>query len=56
MATVGLIVTKFDIEKVEWVNLDGTPSDRPAKSDQKYCGAGAMPPDRDLKVYWKRNA
>ncbi|KAJ5113446.1 hypothetical protein N7456_001980, partial [Penicillium angulare] len=54
MTTVGLLVSKFDFELIEWTNLDGSPSERPAQNDQRYCGAGAMPPDRDMKIRWKR--
>jgi hypothetical protein len=54
MTTIGLIVSKFEFEDVEWTKLDGSPSDRMAFSDQRYCGAGAMPPDRDMKISWKR--
>lgn len=51
---VGILVTKFDIEFVEWTKLDGSPSDRAAQNDPRFCGAGAMPPDRDMKIRWKR--
>jgi cytochrome P450 len=54
MTTIGLMVSKFKFEHVEWTYLDGRPSDRMAHSDQRYCGAGAMPPDRDMKIRWKR--
>jgi len=54
LMTIGLLVSKFDIEFVEWTKLDGSPSDRPAQNDQRYCGAGAMPLDRDMKIQWKR--
>ncbi|ORY02755.1 putative cytochrome P450 [Clohesyomyces aquaticus] len=54
MTTVGLMVSKFEFESIEWTQLDGSPSDRMASSDQRYCGAGAMPPDRDMKIRWKR--
>lgn len=54
MMTVALLVANFDIEFVEWTKLDGSPSDRPAQSDARFCGAGAMPPDRDMKVRFRR--
>ncbi|KAH8820156.1 putative cytochrome P450 [Xylogone sp. PMI_703] len=54
LMTIGLLVSKFDIEFVEWTKLDGSPSDRPARNDERYSGAGAMPPDRDMKIRWKR--
>ncbi|KAI1370684.1 cytochrome P450 [Hypoxylon crocopeplum] len=56
LMTVALIVSRFDIELVEWTKPDGSPSDRAAESDMRYCGAGAMPPDRDMKIRWKHIA
>ncbi len=47
-------VSKFDIEFVEWTMPDGSPSDRAAKNDTRWSGAVGMPPDRDMKVRWKR--
>jgi cytochrome P450 len=54
--SVAVIVSKFDIDLVGWTNTDGSPSDRPARGDLSYCGAGAMPPDRDMKIRWRRIA
>ncbi|KAI1390114.1 cytochrome P450 [Hypoxylon trugodes] len=54
MATVALIISNFDIEFLEWTQLDGSPSDRLPRNDPRYCGAGAMPPDRDMRIRWKR--
>ncbi|KAH8203207.1 hypothetical protein TruAng_002612 [Truncatella angustata] len=55
LATLGLIISKFDLESAEWTNLDdGSTSDRPGVNDQRFAGGGAMPPDRDMKVRWKR--
>ncbi|KAI1342868.1 cytochrome P450 [Xylariaceae sp. FL0016] len=54
MMTLGLIVAKFDIEFVEWANMDGSLSDRAAEDNPDYAGAEAMPPDRDMKIRWKR--
>lgn len=51
-----LLISKFDIEAVGWFNLDGSPSNRPAQGDVRFSGAGAQPPDRDLKVRLKRVA
>ncbi|KAI1879782.1 hypothetical protein JX265_002736 [Neoarthrinium moseri] len=48
--TIALILLRFDIELVEWTNPDGSASKRAAKGDKRYCGAGAMPPDRDMKI------
>ncbi|KAI1084640.1 putative cytochrome P450 [Whalleya microplaca] len=56
LTTIGLVVSQLDIELVGWTNSDGSPSDRAAESDLRYCGAGAMPPDRDMKVRLKRIA
>ncbi|KAK7751765.1 hypothetical protein SLS62_006250 [Diatrype stigma] len=53
---IGLLVSQFDIELVGWTKADGSPSDRPAKSDLRYCGAGAMPPDRDMQIKLRRIA
>ncbi|KAJ0328503.1 hypothetical protein COL5a_004811 [Colletotrichum fioriniae] len=47
-------VTKFDMEFVEWTNLDGSKSDRPPVDDERYFGTAAVPPDRDVKVRWKK--
>ena len=55
MATLAIMVTTFDIEMVEWMKMDGkTRSDRPAKDNLKYSGSAALPPDRDMKIRWRR--
>lgn len=54
MLTIAILVARFDIEFVEWVNKDGTPSDRPAEDDINYAGAASVPPDREMKVRWTR--
>jgi hypothetical protein len=54
LSMVGILVSKFDIEFIEWIKLDGSPSDRAAQNDPRFCGGGAMPPDRDMKIRWKR--
>ncbi|OTA55082.1 cytochrome P450 [Hypoxylon sp. EC38] len=51
---MAIVVAKFDIEFVGWVHPDGSLSDRPAQNDKKYAGAAGMPPDRDMKIRWKR--
>ncbi|KAF7535251.1 hypothetical protein G7054_g5558 [Neopestalotiopsis clavispora] len=48
--TIALVLLRFGIELVGWKNPDGSPSKRAAESDMRYCGAGAMPPDRDMKI------
>ncbi|KAF4624105.1 hypothetical protein G7Y89_g14068 [Cudoniella acicularis] len=54
LITIALLVSKFEIEVVGWTKLDGSPSEREAGSDARFSGAGAMPPDRDLKMRWKK--
>jgi len=54
MLTIAMFVSRFDIVPVGWVNMDGTPSDRPAKDDARWSGGASVPPDRDLKVTLKR--
>ena len=54
MAAIALIVANFDIELLEYVHKDGSKSDRGPKDDPWFCGTAAMPPDRDLKIRWKR--
>ncbi|OLN85834.1 Cholesterol 7-alpha-monooxygenase 4 [Colletotrichum chlorophyti] len=54
MLAVAMVVCRFDIEFVDWVMEDGSRSDRPAMNDKSYVGAGAVPPDRDMKIRWKR--
>ncbi len=51
---VALLVHNFDIELEGYVHEDGSKSDRGPKDNSWYCGAAAMPPDRDLKLRWKR--
>ncbi|KAI0015380.1 putative cytochrome P450 [Xylariomycetidae sp. FL0641] len=54
LTTIALIVSQFEIELVGWTKLDGTPSNRVAESDLRYSGAGAMPPDRDMRIRLRR--
>lgn len=55
MMTVALMVSRFDIEFVEWTHLeDGSHSDRPAQNHPSFIGGASVPPDRDMKVRWKR--
>ncbi|KAH7322417.1 putative cytochrome P450 [Stachybotrys elegans] len=55
-SAIGLILSRFDIELIGWTQTDGKPSDRAARADLRYSGAGAMPPDRDMKIRWRRIA
>lgn len=54
MVAAALLVLKFDIEPLNWVTLSGKQSDRPARPDENYAGAGVLPPDRDLMVNLRR--
>lgn len=54
LLTVAMILSNFDIEFVEWLNLDGSPSDRPALDNTGYANAVATPPDREMKTRWRR--
>lgn len=56
LTTIALVVSRFDIELVGWTNADGSPSHRAAESDIRFCGAGAMPPDREMKIRWRRRS
>ncbi|KAI0097726.1 putative cytochrome P450 [Nemania sp. FL0031] len=51
---VSIVVDRFDVEFIAWTELDGSPSDRPARNDARYSAAGSSPPDRDMLVRWKR--
>ncbi|KAF3767173.1 cytochrome P450 [Cryphonectria parasitica EP155] len=54
LMTLAALITRFDIEFVEWTHPDGSKSDRPAQNDESYIGAVGIPPDRDMRVRWKR--
>ncbi|RDW68095.1 hypothetical protein BP6252_09491 [Coleophoma cylindrospora] len=54
MAAIALMLSNFEIEFLDYVNKDGTVADRAPKDDPYYYGAAAMPPDRDLRIRWKR--
>ncbi|KAK8110448.1 uncharacterized protein PG998_006905 [Apiospora kogelbergensis] len=54
LITVALLVSKFDIEFLEWTFKDGRKSDRPGRPDDAEMGSGVIKPDRDMKVRWKR--
>ncbi|KAK3370750.1 hypothetical protein B0T24DRAFT_705186 [Lasiosphaeria ovina] len=49
MIITAAIITRFDIEFVQWARFDGTKSDREARGDENYAGSAAMPPDREMK-------
>ncbi|KAI1373127.1 cytochrome P450 [Hypoxylon crocopeplum] len=54
LLAIAIVVTRFDVELVEWTELDGSPSTRPAQNDPRYAGAGSVPPDREMKARWRR--
>ncbi|KAJ2991563.1 hypothetical protein NUW58_g2470 [Xylaria curta] len=54
LLTVATLVTQFEIEFVSWLKPDGTISDRPAADNTGYANAVAAPPDRDMKIRWRR--
>ncbi|RYP60190.1 hypothetical protein DL771_010600 [Monosporascus sp. 5C6A] len=54
LLAIAMVVTRFDVGRVEWIEIDGSPSERPAQNDPSYAGAGSVPPDRDMKVQWRR--
>ncbi|CCF45829.1 hypothetical protein CH063_03708 [Colletotrichum higginsianum] len=54
MLAVAMIVSRFDIEFEDWVKPNGSDSDRPPMNDKAYVGAGAVPPDRDARLRWRR--
>ncbi len=49
-----MVISRFDIEFVEWIKGDGSPSERSALDDAGYANAVAAPPDRDIRVRWRR--
>ncbi|KAL0932811.1 cytochrome p450 family protein [Colletotrichum truncatum] len=54
LLTVATLVTRFDMELIEWTHMDGKKSDRAAKDNETYFLNAAVPPDRDVKIRWKR--
>ncbi|KAL4984467.1 cytochrome P450 [Aspergillus falconensis] len=54
LITLATLLTRFDIEKVRWMNLDGSKSDRRTQNSREYIGAVGIPLDRELRVCWRR--
>ena len=54
MLAIAVLVTKFDIEFVEWLDFTGQVSERPAQDDSKFAGFIAMSPDREMRIRWRR--
>ncbi|KAK4184524.1 cytochrome P450 [Podospora australis] len=52
--TVGVLVSRVEMEFVEWLNPDGSHSDRAPSTGANYANAVAAGPDRDVKVRWRR--
>ncbi|KAI1841601.1 hypothetical protein JX266_012254 [Neoarthrinium moseri] len=51
---LALLLARFEIEMIEWVNGDGSKSDREPEHVSAYVGVLAMPPDRDMKARWRK--
>ncbi|KAG8165821.1 hypothetical protein KVR01_004373 [Diaporthe batatas] len=49
-----LIVSQYELECAGWVTNGGRTSSRPGQNDRKFAGAGALPPDRDMKIRWRK--
>lgn len=49
-----LIVSQYEVQCAGWTTADGKISDRPGQNDRKYSGAGALPPDRDMRIRWRK--
>ena len=54
LLAVAIIISNFDIKFVQWLKHDGTCSERPALDNTGYANAVATPPDREMKVLWRR--
>ncbi|KAH8594147.1 hypothetical protein B0O99DRAFT_688170 [Bisporella sp. PMI_857] len=54
LLTLAILITKFDMEFLDWTTMDGKKSDKPAHDDGRYAGIIAMPPDREMKIRWKK--
>jgi hypothetical protein len=54
LSVIALIIVNFDIEFEEYTMMDGSKSDRGPQDNTWYCGTASMPPDRDMRIRWKR--
>lgn len=54
MLAVAVLVTKFDMEFVGWVESNGARSSKAPKDDRRFAGFVAMPPDKDVEIRWRR--
>lgn len=53
LLAIAIIVTKFDMEFVEWVNPNGSRSHKAPEDDGSFAGFVVTPPDRDMKMLWR---
>ncbi|KAH6659053.1 cytochrome P450 [Truncatella angustata] len=54
LIAVAMIISRFDVEFVDWIKPDGTHSERSAWDNSGYANGVAAPPDRDMKIRWQR--
>ncbi|KAI1131081.1 cytochrome P450 [Nemania abortiva] len=50
LLAIATLVSKYNIEFVEWMNSDGSPSPNPPRDDRSFAGFIAMHPDKDVRV------
>lgn len=53
LLAIAMIVTRFDLEFVEWTHLDGSGADRAPEDDRSFAGFIATPPNGDVKIRWR---
>jgi cytochrome P450 len=56
MAAIVLMILRFDFEVLGYVKMDGTRSERGPRLDEEFAGSGTMPPDRDMKVRFRKRS
>ncbi|KAL2016801.1 hypothetical protein VTK56DRAFT_2970 [Thermocarpiscus australiensis] len=54
LLAAAMIVSRFEVEFVQWLKPDGSASERPAQDDKNYANSVAAVPDREMKVRWRR--
>lgn len=50
LVAVGVMIVRFDIEMIGYIERDGKNSERGPEPDVKNAGSGALLPDRDIMV------
>lgn len=50
LTAVGIIILRFDIELIRYIEHDGKNSERGPEPDVRKAGSGALLPDRDIMV------